>query len=87
MNNQLIDRLLEQTKRVPGRRAFLDLNVLNTKEGSSSTYIVVTGIVAVPTSLKNHLTKRELFYFLQSRGLVAVNGVFVSSHFPASQEE
>lgn len=69
-----------------GKKAFFDLNVLNTKEGSVSTYVVLTAVVAVPTSLKNRFTKRQLFDYLKSRGLVAENGEFTESHYPVKVE-
>lgn len=87
MNKKIAKQLAEKSKQVPGRRTFTDVNVLDSSETGASTYIVLTGLVVVPTKLKNALTKRELFCFLQSRGLVAANAVFVSSHFPVSANE
>jgi len=69
-----------------GRKAIFDLNVLNSKEGSPSTYVVLTAVVVVPTTLKDAFTKKQLFEYLKSRGLVAENGEFTESHFPVKVE-
>lgn len=87
MKEKLTNHLIKRSRQVPGRKTFMDLNVLDSFEVKSSTYVVLTGLVVVPKKLKNVLTKRELFYFLQNRGLVAANAVFVESHFPIPENE
>ncbi|MFA7193529.1 MAG: hypothetical protein WC087_01275 [Candidatus Paceibacterota bacterium] len=53
-----------------GRRIIYKLNVMQTKEGSSATYVRLEGLIAVPTILVKNLTRRELFIFLQNRKIV-----------------
>jgi hypothetical protein len=53
-----------------GKRIVLKMKILQTKQGSPSTYINLQGDIAVPNVLIQHLTSRELFAFLQSRGIV-----------------
>jgi hypothetical protein len=53
-----------------GRRVIHNLTILPRKEGSSSTYIRLDGVIAVPNSLVDHYTIDELFTFLKSRKLV-----------------
>ncbi len=66
------ESVIENKKVKRGRKIIYNLTTAQRKEGSNVTYVRLDGLIAVPTVLVDHLTRRELFIFLKSRGLVGI---------------
>lgn len=77
--------MIEKNQNENPERIIFNLNTLQRKKDSPVTYVHLDGVIAVPSVLVEHLTRRELFIFLKSRGIVGfssgLNLEFSSKNF------